>query len=94
MKKMKTINEMTIEEKIGQLLWIGFQGYEFNDNLKYLIDKYKVGNIILFTRNIKDIKQLYNLNKEIHEYIYEKTNIFKKFCWILVIITENSLLTF
>lgn len=75
MKKMKTINEMTIEEKIGQLLWIGFQGYEFNDNLKYLIDKYKVGNIILFTRNIKDIKQLYNLNKEIHEYIYEKTNI-------------------
>ena len=72
MKKMKTINEMTIEEKIGQLLWIGFQGYEFNENLKYLIDKYKVGNIILFTRNIKDIKQLYNLNKEIH--------VFPTFC--------------
>ena len=51
---MKKFNEMTIEEKIGQLIWIGFQGYEFNDNLKYMIDKYKAGNIILFTRNIKD----------------------------------------
>ena len=46
MKKMKTINEMTIEEKIGQLLWIGFQGYEFNDNLKYLIDKYKYNSLL------------------------------------------------
>ena len=72
---MKKFNEMTIEEKIGQLIWIGFQGYEFNDNLKYMIDKYKAGNIILFTRNIKDLDQLYKLNKQIHEYITEKTGI-------------------
>ena len=72
---MKSIYEMTKEEKIGQLVWVGFSGYEFNDNLKYLIDKYKVGNIILFTRNIKDIKQLFQLNKEIHEYILEKTGV-------------------
>lgn len=72
---MKKINGMTIQEKIGQLVWVGFQGYEFNDNLKYLIDKYKVGNIVLFTRNIKDIKQLFALNKEIHEYITSKTDI-------------------
>lgn len=72
---MKKINEMTIKEKIGQLIWVGFHGYEFNDNLKYLIDEYKVGNIVLFTRNIKDIKQLFNLNKQIHEYIMEKTGV-------------------
>lgn len=72
--KNKTLNEMTLEEKVGQLIWIGFQGYEFNDNVKYLIDKYKVSNIVLFTRNIKDINQLFNLNKQIHEYVYEKTH--------------------
>ena len=72
---MKNIYQMTKEEKLGQLVWVGFQGYEFNDNLKYLIDKYKVGNIILFTRNIKDIKQLFELNKQIHEYILEKTGV-------------------
>ena len=72
---MKKLEEMNIKEKIGQLIWVGFQGYEFSDNLKYLIDEYKVGNIVLFTRNIKDIKQLFNLNKKIHDYVMEKTGI-------------------
>lgn len=71
----KTLKDMTTSEKVGQLLWVGFQGYEFNDNLKHLIDKYKVGNIVLFTRNIKDIEQLFKLNKEIHEYIMDKTGV-------------------
>lgn len=72
---MRDIYQMTKEEKLGQLVWVGFHGYEFNEDLKYLIDKYKVGNIILFTRNIKDIKQLFNLNKQIHEYVLEKTGV-------------------
>lgn len=72
---MKKLEEMTLQEKIGQLICVGFQGYEFNDNLKYLIDKYKVGHIVLFTRNIKDVKQLFNLNKQIHEYVMEKTGV-------------------
>ena len=38
---MKKLNEMTLEEKIGQLFCIGFDGYELNDNVKHLIEKYK-----------------------------------------------------
>lgn len=72
---MKKLSEMTLKEKIGQLICVGFQGYEFSDNLKYLIDNYYVGHIVLFTRNIKDIKQLFNLNKQIHEYVMEKTGV-------------------
>ena len=72
---MKKLNEMTIEEKIGQLFCIGFDGYEFNDNIKYLIEKYKIGNIILFTRNIKDIRQLFILNQEIHNFVLEHTGV-------------------
>lgn len=69
------VNDLTIKQKLGQLMWAGFDGYELTKELKELIDEYKIGNIILFTRNIKDIKQLYALDKEIHEYIIEKTGI-------------------
>jgi beta-N-acetylhexosaminidase len=36
----------------GQRLMVGFDGTEFNSDLKYLIDTIKVGGIILFKRNI------------------------------------------
>ena len=62
---MKTIKEMTLKEKLGQLIIAGFHGYEYNDHLKTLIEEYKVGNIILFTRNIKNLDQLITLNKQI-----------------------------
>ena len=51
--KLKTVKEMTLKEKLGQLIIAGFHGYEYNDHLKTLIEEYKVGNIILFTSLIK-----------------------------------------
>ena len=70
-----SLNDLTINQKLGRLMWVGFDGYELTQELKDLIKEYKIGNIILFTRNIKDIKQLYELNKEIHKYIIENTGI-------------------
>ena len=69
------VKDLTIKQKLGQLMWAGFDGYELTKELKDLIDEYKIGNIILFTRNIKDIKQLYELCKDIHKYIIEKTGV-------------------
>ena len=69
------VNDLTINQKLGQLMWVGFDGYELTEELKNLIDEYKIGNIILFTRNIKNLKQLYDLDKDIHQYIIEKTGI-------------------
>lgn len=69
------VNDLTINHKLGQLMWAGFDGYELTQELKDLIKEYKIGNIILFTRNIKDIKQLYKLDKEIHEFIIKETGI-------------------
>lgn len=70
---MKTIKEMTLKEKLGQLIIAGFHGYEYNDHLKTLIEEYKVGNIILFTRNIKDLDQLITLNKQIFKEVVKHT---------------------
>lgn len=72
---MKKITEMTLKEKIGQLLIVGFHGGEYNDSLDELIQEYSIGNIILFTRNIKNIKQLHQLNETIHRKIAKKTGI-------------------
>lgn len=72
---MKDIKKMTLREKIGQLLVIGFDGYDYNDHLKEIIEEYKVGNIILFSRNIKNLEQLYNLNKSIYTQIINSTGI-------------------
>ena len=72
---MKKISEMNLKEKIGQLMIVGFHGEEYNDNLEQLIQEYSIANIILFTRNIKNISQLHKLNNTIHQKINNKTGI-------------------
>lgn len=45
----------------GQRLMAGFDGYEFNDDLRFLIGNLKVGGLILFSRNLgtpEEIQQL------------------------------------
>lgn len=55
------IDSMTLDEKIGQLFVVAFEGKELNSNIKDLIEKYKVGGIILFDGNVSDIKQTVSL---------------------------------
>lgn len=62
---MNKIN-LTLEQKIGQLMMIGWQTDQAKDIVE-LIRKYHFGNVILFTRNIKSAKQLRALTKEIQD---------------------------
>ena len=41
---MKKIEQMTLKEKLGQLIIAGFSGYEYNEHLKTLIEDYKVAS--------------------------------------------------
>lgn len=66
-KIINKINEMTLDEKIGQMVLSGFNGTDFNDELNTLINDLKVGGIILFSRNIENSKQLKKLNLDIEE---------------------------
>lgn len=66
-KIMININEMTLDEKIGQMVLSGFNGTDFNGELDTLINDLKVGGVILFSRNIEDSKQLKKLNLDIEE---------------------------
>ena len=69
------VNNLTLEEKIGQLLMFGFDGEDLNDHTIELIKKYKAGNVILFTRNIKSGKQLFELNQNLQKLAYEEIGI-------------------
>lgn len=68
-------SELTIEQKIGQLLLVGFPSQELNDDFKELISDYHVGNVIVFQRNIKDSLQLAELNNSIQKLMEEHNSI-------------------
>lgn len=43
-----SLEEMTLEEKIGQLLMVHFNGEQVNDDAKFLVQEIKVGGIIYY----------------------------------------------
>lgn len=57
---------MELEERIGQLIMIGFDGIELRKDVRSFIEKYCIGNFILFERNYKNLERLINLTSEIH----------------------------
>lgn len=59
------INEMSLDEKIGQMLLVGFDGEYINSDLSEMIQDHYIGGVILFGRNIKNKEQLKALNKNI-----------------------------
>ena len=71
------LDEMTLEEKIGQLLIVGIEGEEMGEMDIENIHENKVGGFILFGRNISNQDQLLNLiNSLKHESSSEKVPLF------------------
>ncbi len=57
----KLLQSMTLEEKVGQLVITGVDGYNNDEHSELLIKNYHVGGFILFKKNIQDSAQLSNL---------------------------------
>ena len=72
---MKKISDMTLKEKIGQLVMCGFEDPFYDEHIKVLVEEYKVGNVIYFARNVENINQLATLNKKVYEEIIKNTGI-------------------
>ncbi|MDZ4661969.1 MAG: glycoside hydrolase family 3 protein [Pseudomonadota bacterium] len=53
----KLIQEMTIEQRVGQLFLVGFSGLTPEDGLRSIIRDVKPGGILFFSRNIKSARQ-------------------------------------
>lgn len=73
---MKKLEEMTLQEKIGQLIIVGFPSPYYDENLKTLVEKYKCGNVIMFTRNFQNASQMKKLCTDVHNNIYKETGLY------------------
>ena len=65
------INELSMQEKIGQMIMLGMDANYITERTKIMITKYKIGGIILYRKNFRTypemldlIAQLKELNKE------------------------------
>jgi len=65
--------EMTVKQMLGQKLIFGFHGTTLSEEFKQLIREYKIGNVILFLRNVESAEQLRRLCREIQNLILEVT---------------------
>jgi beta-N-acetylhexosaminidase len=56
------LGRLTLEQKVGQLLMVGFAGTEVDDEAKSLLQGPGVGGVCLFKRNILSAEQVKRLN--------------------------------
>jgi beta-N-acetylhexosaminidase len=59
---------LSLEQLAGQRLMVGFEGRQFNPDLKFLIGDLKVGGIILFSQNAATPHQVKKLCGSVQEY--------------------------
>ncbi len=62
-----TLQQLTLQEKLGQMLIVGMEGKTVNNRLKKLILEYKVGGVIIYSRNYDNYDQMMNIIKELRE---------------------------
>ena len=64
-----------IKRLIGQRLAVGFDGYVIPEEYRALVREYKIGNAILFRRNVKDFAQLKALCADLRSLIRGETGL-------------------
>lgn len=73
-KIVSVINDMTLEEKIGQLMVVGFPSKEADEHIKRMIEDYHVGGVILYDRNMESPQQVARLTNELQDLAAKSSN--------------------
>ena len=61
--------KMTLEEKIGQMMFVGIHGTALTENTKNTLAVMHAGGIILFDRNMENREQVKMLNTSLHSLV-------------------------
>jgi beta-N-acetylhexosaminidase len=61
------LTSLTLEQKIGQLLYIGLPGTEFDADTRALVEDVQPGGVIIFGRNVAAAEQLRGLLDSVRE---------------------------
>lgn len=66
---------LTLRQKLGQKLVFAFHGRELSPEFIEILQKYRIGNVILFQRNVESADQLRRLCAQINAVITEATGV-------------------
>jgi len=64
---LEILYKMSLKDKIGQMFMVSFHGTTPNEDIKTMIQQYKVGGVILFKENITDMVQLTHLTRRLQQ---------------------------
>ena len=74
-KAFPALSEMTLNEKLGQMLVTGLPGEDMDQSFVRLVKEDKVGNVILFRENIRDEEQIRELCLNIQSLMRRETGL-------------------
>src|SRR5690606_38358556 len=66
----------SVEEKVGQLMMIGFGGTKVNPQIRHWLTERKVGGVALFSRNIEDLEQTSSFTREMEAAVGDGVPLF------------------
>lgn len=69
------LGKFTIEQKVGQLFQVGFQGTEAGEDIRELVTEYHVGGVIYFGRNVETPRQTAELSASLQSLARESTGV-------------------
>lgn len=60
--------EMSLTEKVGQMVMIGVQGTDLTDDSKFMLRQFHIGGVLLFDRNLESAEQTKALISHLQDY--------------------------
>ena len=60
-KESDMVNDLTLKEKIGQMMMVGLDGNTIDTRIKNLIMNYKIGGVILYRKNFATYQDMLKL---------------------------------
>jgi beta-N-acetylhexosaminidase len=79
------LDGMSLDEKLGQMVLVGLDGYEMDESARQMIEEQHVGGFILFKSNIKSPGQLLSLLNQL-----KRTNSFQDIPLFLAVDEEGG----
>ncbi len=70
------LKNMSLKEKIGQMVMIGVYGNSINDDIRFLLAQYHMGGIIFFDRNMDSKAQVRKFAEDLNLVAVEKVPLF------------------
>ena len=59
------LEELSIREKVGQMLIVGLDSNKINERIKNLIENYKISGVILYRKNFSTYEDMVNLKERV-----------------------------